>query len=162
MKNDERPMRRIQREVTDPAALRAILGEATVLFLSFHDEPAPYVIPVCFGQVEDTLYVHCAAKGTKMDLLAARPDVGFSATTQMIVTSGETACDFGCRAQSVVGTGKARIVEAEEERRRGFDSIMRHYIGGAAAEPLVYKPGSRERTSLLAIDIESLKGKKIP
>jgi nitroimidazol reductase NimA-like FMN-containing flavoprotein (pyridoxamine 5'-phosphate oxidase superfamily) len=162
MKNIQRPMRRVQREVTDTDALRAILKEATVLFLSFHDEPAPYVIPVCFGHMGDTLYVHCAAKGTKMDLLAARPDVGFSASTQMIVTSGETACDFGCRAQSVVGTGRARIVETEEERGRGLDTIMRHYITGPAAEPLVYKPGSRERTCLLAIDIESLRGKTIP
>jgi hypothetical protein len=160
MMNDKHPMRRAQREVTAPDELRAILAEATVLFLSFHDEPAPYVIPVCFGQIGDTLYVHGAAQGTKMDLLAARPEVGFSAATQMVLRSGEMACDYGCRAQSVVGTGTVRVVDSAEERARGFDSIMGHYV--AEADKLTYKPGTRERTCLLAIHIESLRGKRIP
>ena len=153
-------MRRTQREVTSPDEVRAILAEATVLFLSFHDEPAPYVIPVCFGQDGDTLYVHGAARGTKMDLLAARPEVGFSASTEMVVTSGETACDYGCRARSVVGTGTVRIVDGAEERARGFDTIMKHYV--ESAERLTYKPDTRERTCLLAIRIESIRGKRIP
>ena len=50
----------------------------------------------------------------------------------------------------------ARVVEDEEERRRGLDVIMRHYgVGG----PFVYNPGSLARTSVIAIQIDTLHGK---
>jgi nitroimidazol reductase NimA-like FMN-containing flavoprotein (pyridoxamine 5'-phosphate oxidase superfamily) len=57
-------MRRAEREITDQAAIAAIFDAAPLLYLSFHDEPAPYVVPVCFGIEGDTLWVHSARAGT--------------------------------------------------------------------------------------------------
>jgi len=61
---------------------------------------------------------------------------------------------------SVVGTGRARIVDEEEERRRGLDAIMRHYPA-AGASPPVYRAESLARTCVIAIHIDTLHGKSV-
>ena len=158
---DDRRMRRVEREIAEPAALDDILREAQVLFLALHDEPAPYVIPVCFAHDQGTLYIHSAIAGTKIDLIAAHPVVGFSTCADFQVLPGAAACDFTARARSVVGTGRAGVVEDTALRARGLDAIMRHYATGPAADHPVYKPGTLGRTCLIAIRIDSLRGKRI-
>lgn len=154
-------MRRASREIVEPQELDAILSEARILFLALRDEPAPYVLPVCFGHEPAVLYIHCAREGSKIDLLRAWPEVGFSACTDMTVIPGAAACDFTCRARSVIGTGHARVVESNEERVRGLTAIMRHYETGPAAERPVFAPGPVSRTCVIAIRIDSLRGKRI-
>jgi nitroimidazol reductase NimA-like FMN-containing flavoprotein (pyridoxamine 5'-phosphate oxidase superfamily) len=161
MGEQRRGMRRAEREITDPALLHNILQEATILFLAFNDSPAPYVVPVCFAHDEQgILYVHSAREGAKIELLGKDPHVGFSASTELTVVSGEAACDFTSRARSVAGTGHARIVESDAERTHGLDLIMRHYARGPAAESPVYRGRSLARTAVIAIDIISLRGKQ--
>jgi uncharacterized protein len=161
-------MRRAEREITDPAAVDAILAEAPLLFLSFHDEPAPYVVPVCFGRDGDTLYVHSAPTGTKIDLLEANPSIGFCAATAMTLTGGPAAaapgveaCRYGARGCSVSGTATARVVEDEDERRRGLDAIMRHYltVPGGPAAGFTYAPATLARTCIIALRIDTVRAK---
>jgi nitroimidazol reductase NimA-like FMN-containing flavoprotein (pyridoxamine 5'-phosphate oxidase superfamily) len=154
----DRPMRRAGREIVDRGTLDGILRTARVLFLAMRDQPAPYVVPVCFGLVADTVYVHSALAGTKIDLIRSHPVVGFSACTDMTVVSGPTACDCTSAAMSVVGTGRARIVEDEDERLRGLDAIMSHYAGGEPGRN-TYRPGPLSRTCVIAIRIDTLRGK---
>lgn len=151
-------MRRPEREITDQQALDGILQAAEVLFLSLRDEPAPYVFPVCFGAEGRTLYVHSALAGTKLDLLRAHPVVGFSACTEVTTTAGLLPCDSSSAARSVVGTGRARIVDDAEERLKGLDSITRHYRPGAAGRN-AYSPSALARTCVIAIQIDTLHGK---
>jgi nitroimidazol reductase NimA-like FMN-containing flavoprotein (pyridoxamine 5'-phosphate oxidase superfamily) len=156
-----RGMRRAESEITSRASLDSILRKARVLFLALRDGEAPYVVPLCFGYETDTLYVHSALSGTKIDLIRAHPAVGFSACTDVILIPGAAACDFGLSAQSVAGTGKARILANGTEGARGLDLIMRHYAEGEAAEAPVYRPGSLSRTCVIAIHIESLRGRQL-
>ena len=96
-----RPMRRPGTEITARPQLEGILTWARVLFLCLRDAQAPYVVPVCFGWEKDTLYVHSALSGTKIDLIRADPAVGFSACTDMTLVPGATACNFSLQAESV-------------------------------------------------------------
>jgi hypothetical protein len=151
-------MRRTEREILDRAAVDNILQSARILFLALRDEPAPYVVPLCFGLEKDTFYIHSALVGTKIDLLRRHPVVGFCACSDMRVITGGSPCDFTSAAQSVVGTGRARIVVDEEERLRGLGSIMQHYAQGRFETP-AYRPESLARTCVIAIRIDTLRGK---
>ena len=150
-------MRRSDRAVTDKKEIEGILARAQVLYLGISDEDAPYTIPVCFGCEEDTLYVHSAPAGAKIDLMRTDPRVGFAAHADLAIAAGETACDFTASAASVVGRGTARIVEDAKERIRGLNAIMRHY---GAAQP-TYRQESLARTCVIAIDIDSIRGKRV-
>ena len=157
-----RPLRRAEREITDLVELNMVLSDARVLYVAFHDHPAPYVVPVCFGHEDGVLYVHSAREGTKMELLRANPFVGFSASTEMEILPADSPCAFGSRARSVAGTAEAVILEGETARLRGLDVIMRHYTrggSGALPEP-AYAPGSLSRTCVMALRIRTLRGKR--
>lgn len=145
--------------ITDRAALDGILRAAPILYLALNADPAPYVVPVCFGVEEDRLYIHGAAAGMKIDLIRANPFVGFSACTDVVIRAGADACSSTASGTSVAGTGRARIVEDREERIRGLDAIMRHYHLEAGAPPL-YRPQSFSRTCVIAIHIATLQGKR--
>ncbi len=146
---------------TDLGEITRILDQCSILFLSFSDDPAPYVVPVFFGYEPGRLYLHCAKEGTKLDLMRAHGQVGFSAATQAEIVEGRDACAFSARARSVVGTGVARLVEEEEERRHGLDLIMRHYAARRAGEGFSYRESSLSRTNVIAVDIVRMTGKRI-
>jgi uncharacterized protein len=147
--------------VTDPGDITRILEQCAIVFLSFTDAPAPYVIPLFFGHQPGRLYVHGAKTGTKIDLMRAHAQVGFSAATVAQIVEGREACDFTAHAQSVAGKGIARLVEDEEERLHGLDLIMRHYAGDGAAADFTYKPASLSRTAVIAVDIQTITAKSI-
>ena len=151
-----RAMRRAEREIVERAEVEAVLSRADVLSLALCDEPAPYVIPVSFGYEEGTLYVHSAPRGSKLDLIARDPHVGFSAHADYALVRGDAACDFAVRASSVVGTGIARVVTDEREKLRGLDAIMRHY---GESRP-VYRQETLARTCLVAIAVQSMRAKR--
>ncbi len=164
-------MRRAERERTDPAELERILHASPVLFLALPDEPAPYVLPVCFGFQDGVIYIHSAPAGTKIDLIARHPMVGFSASTEMAVVPAASPCGFSARAESVVGTGRAEVLTEEAARRRGLDVIMQHYAGhgspwhsagqAGGAGPSEYNPASLARTCVIAVRVATLRGKRI-
>jgi hypothetical protein len=153
-------MRRADRSVTDVEEIARILDQCTVVFLSFNDAPAPYVVPLFFGHEPGRLYVHCAPVGTKIDLLRADPRVGFSAVAAAQMVEGEGACDFTARAQSIAGAGTARIVDDETEKWHGLDLIMCHYAP-RGEQGFNYKPASLSRTAVIAIEIQAMTAKRI-
>jgi len=156
----ESPMRRQEKEITDRAEQEEVLRSAAVLSLALRGPNAPYVVPVCFGLDGEVLYVHSALAGTKIDLLNADHVVGFCACADVSVTTRAEACSSGASGRSVVGTGRARVVQDEQERLRGLDAIMRHYRGDSSEKP-VYSPASLSRTAVIAIRIDTLHGKSV-
>lgn len=154
-------MRRGEKQITDPAEVSAILAQARVLCVAFHDTPAPYALPLSFGCEEGSLYVHCASAGRKLDLLAADPRVGFTAWTDDAVVPGRAACHWGVRARSVTGTGTARVVTDPAEKLRGLDAIMRHAGGHPGATGFSYEPETLARTGVIAVRIDTLTAKRV-
>ena len=152
-------MRRSERQVNDPAEIRDILDNARLLFIAFHDEPAPLVLPQFFGHEQGRIYVHGAPRGARIDLLAARAEVGFAAVAEAQVVAGKAACDFTARARSVVGTARARIVDNEKEKRHGLDLMMNHYAG--TGERFTYRVETLARTCVVALEIITIMGKRI-
>ncbi|MCX7031284.1 MAG: pyridoxamine 5'-phosphate oxidase family protein [Spirochaetes bacterium] len=154
---EPRPMRKAKKEITDRAELVEILSRAEVLFLALHDTPAPYVIPLNFAYADGALWFHCALEGTKLDLIRRDPRVGFSAVADARLVTGPAACDFTSTGRSVVGRGTARIVVEPGERRRGLDVLMHHY----GMERPNYRPDSFERTCVVRVAVEELRGKRL-
>jgi nitroimidazol reductase NimA-like FMN-containing flavoprotein (pyridoxamine 5'-phosphate oxidase superfamily) len=152
-----RPMRNCIKEITDREELEEVLVRADVLHLALHDEPAPYVIPLNFAYAEGALWFHCAREGTKLDLIRRDPRVGFSAVADARIVAGPAACDFTSTGRSVVGRGTARICADPVERRRGLDALMHRY----GMERPDYRSDSFERTCVVRVAVEELRGKRL-
>ncbi|MBC8569765.1 pyridoxamine 5'-phosphate oxidase family protein [Zongyangia hominis] len=124
-------MRRREREVTDPATIRAILEECDVCHLGLVDDGRAYVVPLNFGySLEDgelTLYFHCAKQGRKLDILRKNPQVSFAIDRPYRLITGPNACDYTMTFGSVLGEGTARIVEDPAEKRAMLFCLMRKF-----------------------------------
>lgn len=132
----------------------ALLRRAEVLRLGFVDAEGPYVVPVNYGYADGRIYVHGPRAGRRIEAVSEGARVCFEVDEGEIVR-GETPCSFSARFRSVIGYGTARMLETDEEKRRGLDVIMRHY--GSTGEGI---PDAKLAiTSVMELAIESVDGK---
>ncbi len=120
-----------EREVTDMEEIISILDKAKVLHLGLVDGDEPYVVPMNYGYImEDgklTVYLHGAKVGRKLDLMRANPKVFFELDCDIVPFEGKTACNYGITYASVMGRGKAVIVDDgnTEEKIKGLKVLMK-------------------------------------
>lgn len=132
----------------------ALLRRSEVLRLGMFDDDGPYVVPVNFGYDGERIYVHGPRDGRRVDILSEGARLCFEVDEGEIVR-GETPCSFSSRFRSVIGYGTARLLESDEEKRRGLDVIMRHYGSSGDGIP----DGKLGITSVMELRIESMDGK---
>ena len=152
-------MRRKDRQITDPAEIRAILARARVLHLGLFDGEYPYVVPMHYGfSLEDgklTLYTHGAKEGRKLDLIRRDGRVFVEIDTDEELVPGSAACAWGACYASVMGRGRASIVEDGEEKRRALALLMKTQSGGDYS----FTPAMAAAVTVLRIDVEAYTAK---
>lgn len=148
------------REIKDSAAVEAALRQARICHLGLYDGQWPYVVPVNFGYEDGRLYFHSSARaeGKKLSILRQNDKVCFEVTVSADVVGGEKPCDWTTRYVSVIGYGRARILEGEEQKLRGLRVIMRAH-GGPEEN---FRPQVLEKTAVVEITVESMTGKQLP
>jgi hypothetical protein len=151
-------MRRKDKEVTDRNAIESIISRARICRVAMADETGPYIVPLCFGFRDNTLYFHSAALGKKTGLLRENPRVCFELDCDTEVRTGAKACDFSMRYRSVIGFGTAAFVEAAAAKREALDIIMNHYAEGT----FDYPDTAVNRISVFKIEIDTMTGKTSP
>ena len=150
-------MRRTDREVTDRAAIDDVLNRARVFSMAMVDKGMPYVVPLSFGYDGKALYVHGAPDGRKVDALKADSRVCFTAVSDDELVKAETACSYGVKARSVIGTGRVEYINDPAGKRAGLDIIMNHYAKGS----FTYPDDMIKRTAVFKVVIESVTMKSI-
>ena len=85
-------MRRKEQEITDKEEMEAIIRKSLVCRLAMADEGTPYIVPLCFGYQDNTLYFHSARKGKKLDILKKNNRVSFEFDTDTEIQKDKEAC----------------------------------------------------------------------
>jgi uncharacterized protein len=150
-------MRRHKQEITDLAVLESILNKALICRLGLCEDGMPYVVPVCFGYEDNCIYVHSAGEGKKLEIIKRNNNVCFEAEAEAEIIPGEDACKWSVHYLSVIGFGKARVVDDYEDKIRGLNAIMKHYSG--LSEHL-YNEKATDLATIIKIEIESMTGKR--
>ncbi len=150
-------MRRLDREIKDPKTIRAIMEEARVCRIGLSDDGMPYVVPMNFGLGENCLYLHCAGEGRKLGILRRNDRVCFEMDLYRGVILGQSPCGCSCRYESVIGFGRAAIVEDSGEKKAALDRIMEHY---GEKVPPAYKEDIFIKTTVIRIMIERITAKR--
>ena len=126
-------MRRKDREVTDPEQIREILKDCKVCRVGFADESGVYIVPMNHGYVVEDgkmiLYFHGAKEGRKLEMIRRNPTVGIEMDCGHALVEGQIACQYSFRYASIIGRGKAQIVEEREEKLRALKAVMKHQTG---------------------------------
>ncbi len=149
-------MRREERAVVGKENLEAIIEKAEIVHIAMCKDNKPYVVPVNFGYKDQTLYFHCALEGKKLEILKVNPEVAFEMVSEHKVQTGELACQYTAKYESVFGTGLAEIVLETTEKIKALDILMNQYD---KTQKFTYNEKALARVAVVKISIQTLTGK---
>lgn len=150
-------MRRKDKEITEEKIIHEILDKAKICRLGLSQKDMPYVIPVCFVYKENTLYIHSAKEGMKIDIIRQNNNVCFEVDTNIELINSDQPCDNSMKYQSVIGFGKAFFIESFQEKKQALDILMNKYIGKGNFE---YLEKAVNNICIIKISIDSITGKQ--
>lgn len=126
-------MRRIDRQVNDPARIGQIIADSAVCRIAVKDEEGLYIVPLSFGYVYGggslTLYFHSAKEGRKIRAVGSGCEAAFEMDSMSRVTEGPTPCNYSCLYSSITGAGRASMVDDIEEKKLALALITEHTAG---------------------------------
>ena len=122
-------MTKRERQITDKNEILRILDTAKVLHLGLAVDNEPYVVPMNYGYTEENgklvLYLHSAVRGKKLDMIRENPRVFFELECDLAPFEGQKPCQYGLVYSSVMGRGRASIVEDVEEKKKAMTLLMK-------------------------------------
>jgi len=148
-------LRRADREIKDRAEIDDILNRGRVCSLGLCEGGVPYVVPVNYGYADGCLYIHSAREGRKIDILRMNNLVSFAIFVDYKVVPAEKACSFTSVYRSVMGTGRASLLEGREEKEQALRIIMRHYSDGE----FEFEPQRVDQVAIIKVEVDSLMAK---
>ena len=129
----QRGMTRRERQVTDRNEMIKILDKCMILHLGLVDGDEPYIVPMNYGYTmegeELTLYLHCAPVGRKLDIIRENPKVFFEMECDVMPVDGKVACQYGTAYSSLMGRGRAEIIEDTEGKKEALTIFMKTQTG---------------------------------
>jgi len=149
-------MRRKDKELVDRAMIDSIIEGANVCRLGMCNDGIPYIVPMCFGYEGNTIFLHCAKEGRKIEFLKNNSTVCFEFETDCEVKIGDKPCSFSMKYRSVMGYGQASFVEGLEAKHKALELIMKQYTQGSFTFP----EEALGTIAIIMIKIAEITGKK--
>lgn len=152
-------MRLKDRAITDTTVIDSLLTKATTCRLGMCADNVPYVVPMNFAHQGNTVFLHCAKKGKRYDMLKQNPKVCFEIDIDggpIASAVPQNACKSGYAYQSLIANGKVRFIDDDAEKTSALNLICKKYFH--ATLPMAAE-GVRG-TLVLAIDMEELTAKQ--
>ena len=148
--------------VTDPEQIRHILDSGKVLHLGLSVNDEPYVVPMNYGYIMEegklTLYLHSAVRGKKLDMIRENSKVFFEIDCDRMPFEGRVPCQYGLVYSSVMGRGKATIVEDVEEKKQAMTVLMKTQTG----KDFTFEDRLVSIVAVIRIDVEEFTAKHRP
>ncbi len=127
-------MTRREKEILDREEILDILNRCSIVHLGLVDGDEPYVVPMNYGYTMDdegrlTLYLHGATQGRKLDLMRANPKVFLEMECDIQPFEGDVACRYGMAYKSLMGRGRAVILENPADKIEALTLFMKTQTG---------------------------------
>ncbi len=149
-------MRRKEKEITDRIEIEEIIAQSSICRIAMAVDNQPYMVPLCFGYLDNTLYFHSADQGRKLEMIKKNPRVCFELEGEAEIIKAKKACNWGLKYRSIIGFGKASIIEDAGERTAALDLIMKQY----STEKWEYPTSMMTKTLVFKVEIETMAGKR--
>ena len=154
-------MRRKDREITDQKEILSILQRHRVCRLGMCDGPRPYVVPLSYGVEEKDgdiiLYLHGAKEGRKIAIMKRNPAVCVEVDGEYSpLEAGNNPCAYSCNYVSVIGEGKAEILEEYQEKAHGLSVLMESQTG----REFPFTPVQTESVAVVRVRLQLVTAKR--
>jgi len=148
-------MRRKDKEITDRDVIDSIINGSKVCRLGLSEDDRPYIVPLSFGYDGSSLYFHGFPEGKKFDILKKNSSVCFEFDSNSEPIPSNEACSWTVRYKSVIGYGKARLIEDIGSKIKALEIIMSHY----SEQFFTYPEKAVKKIAVIKVDIETVTGK---
>lgn len=152
------PVRRKDKEITNPDVLKRILVKAKYVTLALCRNNEPYLVTLSHGYDEDRncIFFHCAKKGKKLDFIRENAAVW----GQAILDYGYKEPDCDHQYASLHFRGKVTILDNIEQKREAIECMIRRL--NKNPDPIISKLKTErvQNTVVGRIDVEYMTGKK--
>ena len=156
-------MRRKDREVAGLEDKLAIIKKCQILRLAMSNDDQPYILPVNFGMEmqgdELLLYIHGATRGKKVDMIKNNPNVCFEMDTEHGLIEAELPQDYSYTYASIIGFGKAELLEDMDQKIHGLKQVMKKITG---RDDFVIDEKVARHTMVCKIRVHEFSGKRRP
>lgn len=161
-------MRRRDREMDKSFAFSVMDNAAFGTLATINEDGTPYCIPISYVRHEDSIYIHSAFQGTKMNNIKSNPKITMSFVGAVKVpfpnveskSSIKGSSVFTTEFESAVITGTALIIEDIEEKIFGLRLICQKYTPDNMRFFDETISSAINITCVIRIDIESITGKR--
>lgn len=150
-------MRRKEKEITDRDEILNILSSEKICHIGLADDSIPYIVPVHYGYKDNSLYIHCAKEGRKIDIIQKNSTVCFEIEHEVRIIADETACRWTTTYTSIIGYGTAELIIDRPSVIDALNVIMKQQSG---REPWHYDERDLNRVAIIKISIDSLSCKR--
>lgn len=147
-------MRKVKRQTTTKRAWE-IFDESNYGILSMSDGFIPYAVPISPARIDETIYIHCALEGEKIEILKKNPHVQLTNVGYVEISGPKLTTFF----ESSILKGKAKIVEDEHEKIEALKAIGKRYAPLERDAMIKSIERSLQFTCIIRIDVEEITGK---
>jgi len=150
-------VRRKDREITDPSALKKVLKSTKYVTVALCMGNEPYLVSLSHGydEARNCLYFHCADEGKKLVYINANSRVWGQAVLDYGVTD---ECDYAYTSVHFKGT--ATLIEDLREKQHAMEVMVRQLSENPEEKLAKIKPEKLAKTTMGKIDINYMTGKQ--
>ena len=153
IKTDKTRINRLpKRGYYDRETIYQILDEALICHVGFVDNGQPYVIPINFARVDDTVVLH----GAIASRLLKHVEAGYPVCVEVTIVDGlvlaRSVFHHSVNYRSVVLFGTGRAVEDEQEKLAALEAVTEHLIPGRWKE--ARRPNRKELNATRVVSIQ--------
>lgn len=131
----------------------------TGTFSTVNQDGTPYSVPIHFVFLDGAIYFHGLPAGQKIINLKANPHVCFTVYEMrgLLLDSNRKPCDTNTEYVSAIIQGTAKILSAQEKKRKVLSAIVAKYTPQLSKVEI--PQNMINGTAVVQIDIEKMTGK---
>ena len=143
----------------DKETVHAILDAGLLAHVAFVQDGQPVVVPMLYGRLDETVFLHGARKARIIRLLAGTGTACMNVTLVDGLVYARSAFNSSMNYRSVTLFGSARLIDDDAEKRAALRVITECTMPGRWNE--LREPLEKEirMTGVIALDIESASAK---
>lgn len=150
-------MRKAERQLKERDGIESIIRRCRVCRIGLVDGDQPYIVPLCFGYDGQSVFLHMAPEGKKLDCLRQNRRVCIEFDIPGEIIESKTACGFSISYESVIAFGVAEFLESAEDKSYGLIQIMRQY--SESDEKWSFPENILDKTVVVKVPLTEVTGK---
>lgn len=141
------------------AQIEAIIEKCEICYVGMVDEQhIPYVIPMCFGYRNGTIYLHSGPAGRSIGIINKNNLVCITFNTghELVCQNTTVACSYRMKSASILCYGHVSFVESIKEKKEILNIILHHYTG----KEFEYGEAAAKNVKIWKIPVEKLSARE--